>query len=254
MSTGIPQTAYLELSSKMVSQHLGLIKASTNSSIPLGFIGLGYKLFLDADSPLAPPFVVGDIFSKDCLDPSASPSSPVPTLKSLVSLTPLRASVRTLHAGSFFHLFDQETQLQLAHLVKSLIRPASGSTIFGSHVGQAKMGLRSEARPEGEAADKTNSMFCHSPECVVHSIPLSSNGETRLIFFWFARVARGGKCGRTSTERTRLSCRRNLWMVEWRALRLSAPAMEETRSRSSGVSLLSERCNIRQVTSLRLRG
>ena len=60
--------------------------------------------------------------------------------------------------SSFFHLFPEDCQLQLAKIVSSLLSPEKGSVIFGQHVGMPAKGLRDEVMYNGL------NMFCHSPE------------------------------------------------------------------------------------------
>lgn len=87
------------------------------------------------------------------------PITPRPDLKTLTSLTPLQGHVSAVHASSLFHLFGEEKQLELAHRVATLLSPAPGSVIFGSHGGRREKGFRVEARVPGDQY-----MFCHSPE------------------------------------------------------------------------------------------
>lgn len=86
-------------------------------------------------------------------------------LASLTSLTPLRGRLSAIHASSFFHLFSEDQQAQLARLLASLLSPEPGSMILGAHVGRPEKGLRMEfLRPNAAAAAR---MFCHSPESFV---------------------------------------------------------------------------------------
>lgn len=77
-----------------------------------GFIDLGYRLFRDKDSPSVPPFVVGDVFDTSFFNPAAPLSAEPLNLRATTSLTPLKGKLRAIHAGSFFHLFDEETQVR----------------------------------------------------------------------------------------------------------------------------------------------
>jgi hypothetical protein len=66
--------------------------------------------------------------------------------------------VSAIHASSFFHLFDQEKQLYLAHALAGLLSPEPGSMIFGLHIGNPEKGfIASTERRDSQ-------MFCHSPE------------------------------------------------------------------------------------------
>lgn len=80
-----------------------------------------------------------------------------PAVCNLTSLTPLQGKVSAVHTSSFFHLFSEEKQLELAHRVASLLLPQPGSIIFGSHVAMPNKGIR---RKHARKWD----MFCHSPK------------------------------------------------------------------------------------------
>jgi len=56
-----------------------------------------------------------------------------PEISTLTSLTPLNHHVSVIHASAFFHLFNQEQQHQLAHLLGSLLSSQPGSIILGIH-------------------------------------------------------------------------------------------------------------------------
>ena len=81
-----------------------------------------------------------------------------PPLNTLSSLIPLQGKISAIHMSSFFHLFPEDRQLQLAKIVSSLLSPEKGSVIFGQHVGMPVKGLRDEVMYNGL------NMFCHSPE------------------------------------------------------------------------------------------
>lgn len=59
----------------------------------------------------------------------------------------------------FFHLFDEPKQLELAHILATLLSPQPGSVIFGSHGGGPQKGFRTEVK-----SDAGLYMFCHSPD------------------------------------------------------------------------------------------
>ncbi|KAM0753342.1 hypothetical protein T439DRAFT_323981 [Meredithblackwellia eburnea MCA 4105] len=125
------------------------------------FIDYGFKLFQDTPSTSV-PFVVGDIFSHSFFDPSAAPTHPDSLdLRTLDTLTPLTRRVRHVHCGSFFHLFDEPTQLSLAQLVVQLLVPKQGSTIFGSHAGSVVPGVR---KRDGNRKKGRDTAWRHSPE------------------------------------------------------------------------------------------
>lgn len=84
--------------------------------------------------------------------------SVTPPLNTLSSLIPLQGKISAIHMSSFFHIFPEDSQLQLAKIVSSLLSPEKGSVIFGQHVGMPVKGLRDEVMYNGL------DMFCHSPE------------------------------------------------------------------------------------------
>lgn len=109
------------------------------------------------DENTTPHIVVGDIFGTKFLDPNAPDATTVGPLVELSTLTPLKNQVRHLHAGSFFHLFDQALQTSLASLLAKLVSNEPGSIIFGSHVSQPQSGFR------GVDAGMRR-MYCFNPE------------------------------------------------------------------------------------------
>ncbi|KZT13254.1 uncharacterized protein LAESUDRAFT_719592 [Laetiporus sulphureus 93-53] len=129
------------------------------------FWELGHRLFRDTPETFPVPFIPGDAFNTSFLKPVpplySPPETPVPALSSLTTLTPLLGHVSAIHASSFFHLFDEAQQLQLARSVAGLLSPAPGSMIFGEHGSLPEKGYRTEQlRPNAMRA----SMFCHSPD------------------------------------------------------------------------------------------
>jgi len=129
------------------------------------FWQLGHQLFNSTQETFPVPFVPGDAFDTSFLKPVApfysAPETPVPSLSALTNLTPLLGHVSAIHASSFFHLFDEAQQLQLAQSLAGLLSPAAGSVIFGTHGGRPVKGLRTERsapRLDGRIS------FCHSPE------------------------------------------------------------------------------------------
>ncbi|SJL07706.1 uncharacterized protein ARMOST_11056 [Armillaria ostoyae] len=81
-------------------------------------------------------------------------------LSEVQSLDQLRGSVSAIHAAVFFHLFDEEQQLQLGKFMARLLSSTPGSMIFDTHIGLPTKGHREE--PITRA--RTRSMFCYSPE------------------------------------------------------------------------------------------
>ncbi|KAJ3526532.1 hypothetical protein NM688_g8250 [Phlebia brevispora] len=125
------------------------------------FWDAGHKLFKTTPETFPVPFIPGDAFNPDFLLPSpiptVKPTDPLPPLNSLTSLTPLVGRLSAIHTSSFFHLFPEEKQLELAKLLAPLLSPEPGSVIFGGHGGLPQKGLRERKNSHGIH------MFCHSP-------------------------------------------------------------------------------------------
>ncbi|VDB86610.1 unnamed protein product [Peniophora sp. CBMAI 1063] len=124
---------------------------------------IGYDIYKDTPETFPVPFIAGDAFSSSHLDVvppwSARPTSPVPDLKALISLNPLRGHVSAIHASALFHLFSKELQADLAARLAGLLSYEPGSMIFGQHVGQPLTGDRIDPyRVDGRP------MFCYGPE------------------------------------------------------------------------------------------
>jgi hypothetical protein len=124
------------------------------------FWDYGHDLFFSTPESFPATFVAGDVFDPEMISPRTPPKPsealpPRPDFKSLTSLTPLQGHVSAIYAGSFFHLFDEPGQLQVARQLASLLSPLPGSIIFGGHVGSLVKGtIESHLHP----------MFLHSPE------------------------------------------------------------------------------------------
>ncbi|KNZ75147.1 hypothetical protein J132_04632 [Termitomyces sp. J132] len=122
----------------------------------------GHELFRSTPETFPAAFIQGDAFDTTTISPREpfyALEEPAPLdlpLKSLTSLTPLQGRLNVIHASSFFHLFDEAEQLRLARQLATLLSPAPGSMIFGSHKGREEKGFRDAVR--------SRSMFCHSPE------------------------------------------------------------------------------------------
>jgi len=125
---------------------------------------LGHKLFRTTASEFPAHFLGGDAFDAaffgggPILD--IPPTTPPPALADLKTLSPLNGHVSVIHASSFFHLFSEEKQLELARKLAGLLSPVPGSMIVGMHVGQPEKGPWLE-RPTLRSGTQ---MFCHSPE------------------------------------------------------------------------------------------
>ncbi|PCH41732.1 hypothetical protein WOLCODRAFT_151788 [Wolfiporia cocos MD-104 SS10] len=129
------------------------------------FWQLGYRLFNSSADTFPVPFVAGDAFDETFLRAVSPyytlPKEPAPPLSSLTNLTPLLGLVSAIHVSSFFHLFDEAHQLQLAKSLAGLLSPLPGSMIFGAHGGLPEKGLQIG---EDDQSKVGSYMFCHSPE------------------------------------------------------------------------------------------
>jgi len=124
------------------------------------FIDLGYQLFSDSPETCGIKFLSGDIFDEKFLDPKTPPPAVKPTsLKSITTLSEVTGSCDAIHAGSFFHLFDEETQFRLAKIVASLASTKPGTVIFGIHRGEHEKGLI-----RNDPSHPVWHMFCHDPD------------------------------------------------------------------------------------------
>jgi hypothetical protein len=174
------------------------VTALLGAELQSAFIELGHSLFFDAPprSALAPKFIIGDIFDPNFYDPTFVPTSdlvPAAIDSGITNLTSLKGTIRHIHAGSFFHLFDQATQATLARLVVSLLLRQPGSTIFGSHVGQTQAGLR----PVGKEGGSTR-MFCHNPASWTDLFEGLLGGKTKVKVD--ARLVERGLSGMAPTS------------------------------------------------------
>ena len=101
-------------------------------------------------------FLAGDAFDDAHLSLTAPILfGPPPPVASVNTLTELRGRISAIYATAFFHLFDEEKQLELGKRLATLLDPRPGSIVFGSHVGLPVKGQRQGVR---------SLMFCHSPE------------------------------------------------------------------------------------------
>jgi len=110
------------------------------------FWDLGHQLFKTTPETFPVPFLPGDAFDPSLLTPGpisySPPTTPIPTLSSLTSLSPLQGHISAIHGSSFFHLFNEAKQFDLAKRLASLLSPEPGSVIFGSHAGREMKGER----------------------------------------------------------------------------------------------------------------
>ena len=123
---------------------------------------MGHKLFNTTPETFPVPFIQADAFDDKYLVmspiPNSPPTDPLPPLNELKSLTPLIGRLSAIHTSSFFHLFSEEKQFELAKRIAPLLSPEPGSIIFGSHGGLPEKGERDQKNSHGIH------MFCHSPE------------------------------------------------------------------------------------------
>ncbi|KAI9059639.1 hypothetical protein FKP32DRAFT_1596195 [Trametes sanguinea] len=127
---------------------------------------LGHKLFRSTDESFPATFLPGNVFDPTHIEITAPldspPSDPPPELSSLKSLNPLRGHVSAIHASSFFHLFDEEKEEQIARAFAGLLSPLPGSVILGTQsAATATLGFKADVYgPEGGKFV----VFCQSPE------------------------------------------------------------------------------------------
>jgi hypothetical protein len=165
------------------------------------FWDLGHELFRTTPKTFPVPFIAGDVFDPANLEPVApfndAPKTSVPALNTLTSLNSLRGHVSVIHASSFFHLFDEDKQLQLARELACLLSPEPGSVIFGSHGGLSvkgyfRAGLRFTHSPEtweelwdGQVFNKGKvkvEASLHKDDLVDPSMP--DHGSIRFVMTW----------------------------------------------------------------------
>lgn len=131
------------------------------SDLQQGFWDFGHELFSSTPETFPAAFIVGDAFDSSIIAPRAPfndvPQTSRPPLQSLTSLTPLQGRISVIHASSFFHLFDEARQQELAERLATLLSPQPGSVIFGRHGGNSEKGY-------SEQSTAVHRLFRHSPE------------------------------------------------------------------------------------------
>ncbi|TFY61382.1 hypothetical protein EVG20_g7080 [Dentipellis fragilis] len=141
-------------------------ETSADQSV-IEFWQLGHALFKTTPEKYTVPFVGGDVFDPAHLAlaaplaTSSIPPAPRPDIYTLTSLNPLRGHVSAIFASSFFHLFSEPQQLELARKLAGLLDPRPGSMIFGMHAGGETKGTR---KGPGDVPNKDWDLFFHSPE------------------------------------------------------------------------------------------
>jgi len=131
------------------------------SDLNRDFWDLGHALFRSTPKSFPATFVTGNALDLAFLSPFASGSEPSTEvdLSNISSLNDLRGRVSAIWASSFFHVFSETNQRQLAHALGSLLSPESGSIIFGTHMALPKKGILTH-----KVTDRDSTMFCHDPD------------------------------------------------------------------------------------------
>jgi hypothetical protein len=125
----------------------------------------GHQLFKSTPETFPATFIPGDVFDPafisqrgPFLSMADVKGTVTPPLNTLSSLIPLQGKISAIYMSSFFHMFPEDRQLQLAKFVSSLLSPEKGSIIFGQHLGMPVNGLKDDT-----SLNKVKG-FCHSPE------------------------------------------------------------------------------------------
>ncbi|KAJ3516544.1 hypothetical protein NLJ89_g1049 [Agrocybe chaxingu] len=128
------------------------------SDLRQSFWDYGHELFKSTPESFPATFFAGDAFDDNFLAKTQlpPPSEPRPDLRVITSLNSLRGKISVVHASSFFHIFSEERQLDLACRLASLILSGKGSVILGQHIANPQKGLLGEGTI-------FPSIFCHSP-------------------------------------------------------------------------------------------
>ncbi|KAK0469996.1 uncharacterized protein EV420DRAFT_1298367 [Desarmillaria tabescens] len=126
------------------------------------FWELGHRLFKSTAETFPARFIPEDIFQLKSLTRDGVPVLGIPELPKVQSLAELRGNISAIHISSFFHLFDEERQYEVAKIIAALLSSEPGSMIFGSHVGRREKGLHT-VRVDSTSGHSNNAFF-HSPE------------------------------------------------------------------------------------------
>ncbi|KAL5514891.1 hypothetical protein ACEPAG_2207 [Sanghuangporus baumii] len=144
---------------------------------------LGHKLFNSTPESFPVRFIQGDVFDPQHLAPGepfyTPPTTPLPVLSTLPSLTPLHGHVSALHTSLVFHLFNKEEQTRLAHRIAPLLSPIPGSIIFGAHSSEP-------ISRESHRATGAKRIYCFNPEdwCALWNGVVFKKGTVRAEA-WF---------------------------------------------------------------------
>lgn len=136
----------------------------TDGSPSADFWNIGHKAFKSTPETFNVKFIPGDVFDTSFLPQGGvhdeAADGGLLDISALTSLAPLRGQLSAIYTYSFFHLFSEEQQTQLAYNLGSLLSSEPGSMIFGAQTGMPEKGVRTEKRPSSEVV----TLFCHSPE------------------------------------------------------------------------------------------
>lgn len=141
-----------------------MINSGLTEAVLAEFWDIGHKVFRSTPESFPVKFIPGDVFDPSFLASGSIVESSLNEgwldVSTLTSLNPLRGNLTGIHASSFFHLFDQDSQIELAHKLGSLLSPEPGSVIFGAHSGV----LDGELPCEQIWLNAKFLMYCQSPE------------------------------------------------------------------------------------------
>ncbi|EJD41305.1 hypothetical protein AURDEDRAFT_115547 [Auricularia subglabra TFB-10046 SS5] len=127
------------------------------SDLRAEFWALGHELFRSSPETCPIRFVQGDVFAPSFISPHETslfaPGDPIDACVESGSLNPLQKRASVIHTSAFFHLFNEEQQLEIARRCNALLSNEPGSLIFGSHRGVEKATVR-----------QGRDSFAHDPE------------------------------------------------------------------------------------------
>jgi hypothetical protein len=162
-------------------QALVVVKANYQIFIHSAWIDLGYKQYEDR-ATCDINFVAGDICHDDLLQSIGRLARSCSDI--LIGPVPddlVKSNVRCISAFSFFHLFDEVGQTELARKLGSLLSRKPGSSIYGAHRGRATAGRAEKTR--------IGDIYCHSPSSWTslwqeHVFPESSGTSVQVDVDW----------------------------------------------------------------------
>lgn len=136
------------------------VKQIIASDLNTEFWEFGHVLCRSTPESFPVTFLAGDALDPEFLSPILYEVETRPPLDLARNrtLNALKGKCSVIYARSFFHVFDEVQQYQLAHALGSLLSPEKGSVIFGSHAGNTEKGLVAHKKIAGK-----ESTFFHSP-------------------------------------------------------------------------------------------